>query len=35
MHSAANTARPKAETPISYEEFVKQTGARLLPQGSN
>ncbi|WP_081821537.1 DNA/RNA non-specific endonuclease [Achromobacter sp. DH1f] len=32
VHWQANSASTKAGPPISYEEFVKRTGMRLLPQ---
>ena len=35
VHWQANAASTKAGPPISYEEFVKRTGLRLLPQGGN
>ena len=35
VHWQANAASTKAGPPISYEEFVKRTGLRLLPQGGS
>ena len=32
VHWQANSASTKAGPPISYEEFVKRTGLRLLPE---
>jgi endonuclease G len=35
VHWQANAASTKAGPPISYEEFVRRTGLRLLPEGRN